>query len=161
MMALLETTNGYNFVVDEDLFEKLSQHAWYATGRDYTYAQTCIDGVKTYMHRLLAECADHEVVDHIDGNPYNNQLSNLRVVTTRQNRVNSISRVGTSSYKGVSWYERQQKWVMKYYEDGRQVHGGYFDDEREAARQYNQHMLRIHGEYAKLNVLSEEEKDCG
>jgi len=42
---------------------------------------------------------------------------------------------------------------MKYYENKRQIHGGYFDDEDEAAREYNKQMFRMHGEFARLNVI--------
>ena len=61
-----------------------------------------------YLHRLLAEtflgCIEGKSIDHIDGNPSNNSLDNLRICTNRQNTWNSKPLKGkTSKYKGVSW----------------------------------------------------------
>lgn len=55
--------------------------------------------VTKYLHRVVLEAfspppdASLEV-DHIDGNPRNNALSNLRWVTHRENIVNAVARRG-------------------------------------------------------------------
>jgi hypothetical protein len=47
-------------------------------------------------------------------------------------------RGGSSKYKGVSWYGRCSKWKVEITVDSRRVHLGYFDDEGQAARKYDE-----------------------
>lgn len=56
------------------------------------YVQILIDGRRMLAHRLILMMHGHEVngvVDHIDRNPANNTLANLRVCTQQQNIWNS------------------------------------------------------------------------
>jgi hypothetical protein len=54
---------------------------------------------------------DNLVVDHIDGNPANNLLSNLRVVSVRTNLQNSsMFRSNTSGVTGVSYNASNDCW---------------------------------------------------
>ena len=60
------------------------------------YYCVSIDGKKKYVHRLLAEVFipnpdNKSEIDHIDGNPKNNDLSNLRWATHKENLNNTIS----------------------------------------------------------------------
>ena len=55
-----------------------------------------LDGKVYYVHRLLANAflenpENKKEVDHIDGNPKNNNLDNLRWATPKENSNNSIS----------------------------------------------------------------------
>ena len=44
---------------------------------------------------------------------------------------------GSSKYKGVSWYIQKNKWMAQIWIDGKHTHLGYFHDEEEAARNYD------------------------
>lgn len=81
------------------------------------------------------------VVDHIDGNPLNNRLDNLRVITHRKN-VNRTKR-GTSKYTGVRWHKAHQKWRAEIKANGKQHHLGQFDTEQEAHRSYQDALKRV------------------
>jgi len=72
-------------------------------------------GGKTYhrlVHRLVATAFipnpdNKPVVDHIDTNPLNNNLQNLRWVTAQENCLNPITRVNNSlSKQGHPYYGR-------------------------------------------------------
>ena len=60
------------------------------------YCEVSIKGFPVLVHRLVAEIfiretGDGEEVDHIDANPGNNVLANLRIVTSEQNSQNDIT----------------------------------------------------------------------
>lgn len=92
-------------------------------------------------------------VDHIDRNPLNNCISNLRLLTRSQNNMNSsrTSTRRTSKYKGVSWHPNTNKWRVVTVKNKKQYHAGYFSNEDEAARAYNELVKLIHGDCAYLN----------
>ena len=86
------------------------------------------------------------VIDHIDGNKLNNNLDNLRLVTTRENATNyrnQNSHKYTSKYIGVSKKIRIKKDGTKsvvirscIYVNGKTIHLGRFNTEQEAHKAY-------------------------
>jgi hypothetical protein len=79
------------------------------------YIRIWIDGEKHYAHRL-AFLYEHGYfpendIDHIDGNPSNNKIKNLREVSRQCNLRNTGNRINnTSGVKGVSWDKPTNKW---------------------------------------------------
>lgn len=104
------------------------------------------------MHRALT---GWHRTDHIDGNGLNNQRYNLREVTHAQNSYNSVSRHGSSRYKGVSWWKNQGKWTARLAHNGQDFWLGYYTDEIEAALAYDRAAREQFGEYAVLNFPAE------
>lgn len=85
--------------VDDDCFELVKRRSWHLYGawhlRGASYAAGYINKKKSNypMHRFLWEekrgpIPDGYVIDHINGDGLDNQLSNLRVVTQAQNQQN-------------------------------------------------------------------------
>lgn len=75
-------------------------------------------------HRIIATLfgfnVDGKVVDHIDGNPLNNLIENLRVVSQKENRRNSKIRTDNSTgYSGIKFIEDRNHWIFNWHEDGR------------------------------------------
>lgn len=94
------------------------------------------------------------VVNHKDGNGLNNNISNLELVTQRENssicfRKNRCSK--TSKYTGVSWSNDRRKWVAQMKVNGRQVLLGRFECEMDAALAYIKG-LHIHLKINTSNV---------
>lgn len=65
----------------------------------YLRVQLCRDGIKVkkLVHRLVASAfikneENKQQIDHIDGNPSNNNANNLRWCTTKENQSNLITR---------------------------------------------------------------------
>lgn len=68
--------------------------------------RVCIDSVEYYVRRVImvlqGYSVDGMIVDHIDGNKFNNKLSNLRVVSYAENTRNKkIQANNTSGITGV------------------------------------------------------------
>ena len=95
------------------------------------------------------------VIDHVDKNPQNNQIGNLRLCTQLENNWNqTTNRIGVSSqYKGVHWHSSSGKWRSRIRFEGKSKHLGCYSCEVEAAKAYNVAALQIHGEYASLNTF--------
>jgi len=76
-------------------------------------------------------------VDHIDRNPLNNHIDNLRWVSKSENMRNTSKWNNCSSkYKGVSW--KQGKWQVQCSLNSKLKHLGRFDNEEDAGRAYDQ-----------------------
>lgn len=96
-----------------------------------------------------------DIIDHIDGNPENNLIENLRPATKRQNNVNCRSSIGSSSkYLGVSFHKKTKKWQAKCSVNGKGKYLGIFKTEEEAAECYNKNAIIYYGEFANLNIIS-------
>jgi hypothetical protein len=62
----------------------------------------------------------------------------------------------SSKYRGVCWFERNNKWQTQIRYDGKQHHLGCFEDEEEAARAYDKAARAHHGEKAQLNFSAKQ-----
>lgn len=88
-------------------------------------------------HAVWALCTGHwpkAEIDHIDGNPSNNRIENLRVADrTIQNRNSARRKDNTSGVTGVSFDSRTGRWRARIPVSGKQVYLGYFDSKHDAA----------------------------
>ena len=113
------------------------------------------------IHRLVMQeftnnPENKEFVDHIDHDKTNNCLTNLRWATNSENQMNSIKQRNTNNkYKGVHF--EHGRWRVRIKTNGKFKHVGLFDDEKEAARAYNEQAREIYCEYANLNDISDDE----
>lgn len=116
-------------------------------------------GGRLYLaHRLVwlyvhGRCPRH-YLDHINGDPGDNRLDNLREATPCQNSHNMRRhRDNRTGYKGVcrgsAASRNDHRWVAAICVRGRRFHLGYFDTPEEAAHAYNVAALERHGEFAR------------
>ena len=90
------------------------------------------------IHRLVAltfieNLEDKPEVDHIDNDPSNNRVENLRWATHQENNRNTrIPSNNTSGIKGVSWCNQTQKWRASIKIDGIQINLGRYNTIEEA-----------------------------
>jgi hypothetical protein len=90
-------------------------------------------------------------IDHINGNPSDNRIANLRLATPGENAKNMRKRKGTTSqYKGASWHARTGKWQSQIKVDGHNMHLGCFDTDYEAHLAYCKAAAVLHGEFANF-----------
>jgi HNH endonuclease/AP2 domain len=70
-----------------------------------------------------------KIVDHIDGNPKNNKIENLREVTRSQNCQNQkIRRNNTSGVKCVTLDKSRNKWLVQIHFNKKKKNLGYYQD---------------------------------
>lgn len=120
------------------------------------YARGSVNGVREYMHRVIAQTPAGMQTDHRDGNGLNNQRANLRSSTSSENHANigkyRLVRRGTatSPYKGVS-ASPNGKWDARIAVRGVQRRLGRFATAEQAARAYDQAAVEAWGPFAVVN----------
>lgn len=98
----IELTKGYQAIVDGYMYKQLIQYNWYVLDSHprIRYASRWLPGIKNprktqRMHHAVmnvtAEYLSNNflVVDHEDRDGLNNQIDNLRIVSRRDNALNS------------------------------------------------------------------------
>lgn len=104
------------------------------------YVRIVIDGIFHYAHRLawqleVGPIPDGMEIDHIDHNPANNQISNLRLVTKSGNRKNrSRDSRNSSGINGVYWASHAKAWCVQIRSERKTKHIGYFKNLADAAQ---------------------------
>lgn len=80
------------------------------------------------------------VVDHIDNNKDNNNLSNLQIINHRDNIYKDLKNK-SSKYIGVS--KSGNKWRSVISKKNKSIHIGYFNTELEASKAYHKKRKEI------------------
>ena len=113
-------------LIDLECIEIVSQYKWHL--RDNGYVSTS-DNI--YLHRLISNCDNDMVCDHINRNRLDNRRENLRSCTQQENLLNrGVSKNNTSGYTGV--YKRNNKWCARININGKQINLGTFATFEEA-----------------------------
>lgn len=133
----------------------------YFEGNRYR-SNLCVDGkCTTYLtHQLIAMAflghtpnGQKLVVDHIDNDSSNNRLSNLQLISQRENATKDKNN-GTSIHPGVFKRKGNKNWSASIRnEDGEQVYLGSFTNELDASKEYQKALSSINnGENIETNV---------
>lgn len=106
-------------------------------------------------HTLVQPLEEDTVIDHADGNPANNNLSNLRACSRSENQYNRRAKKGNTAggLKGV--YRRDTKsgprYVASYTNKGAVIYIGTYRTPEEAHAAYRSATAAMHGEFSDLN----------
>lgn len=91
-----------------------------------------------------------EHIDHINGNPADNRLSNLREASHLQNCGNQRKpKHNTSGLKGVSYDRERRKWRADIFAKNNRRYLGRFDTAAEAHAVYVTEAQKVWGEFAR------------
>lgn len=149
-MKQIALTNSKEFVlVDDNDYELLNKHRWYAiTIKLCTYAQRRDGSKHVMMHNVIT---GYKLTDHKNRNGLDNRRENLRDASYSENAANRIKARNCSSiYKGVSQCSKTGNW-RAYINKGKFKSLGTFKTQEEAAKAYDKAALEAFGEYARLN----------
>jgi len=142
------TAKGEEIMVDRSSLPVLTRHSWCISKTGYAVAN--ISKRVTKMHRLLMDCPDNLVVDHINGNPLDNRRANLRVCTPKNNsrnkglgKNNSTGIMGISPLPGGRWRAR----IMVNREEKAL---GHFDSLEDAIKARRDAEARYFGQFARV-----------
>ena len=101
------------------------------------------------VHRLVYQHFGKDwnpelTVDHIDGNPLNNHISNLRMATSQQQMYNMIRK---NKYgKGIR-ITKTNRYVAQIQINGKNTHLGTFETIEEAKEVHDTKAKELHGEF--------------
>jgi hypothetical protein len=121
--------------------------------KGYKRCRITLDGIETklYQHRIvwyahnqswdIWDTSKDNVIDHINRNPSDNSIKNLRVVTNQENCFNR-------DVKGYYWDKRRCKFLARIHIDGTSKHIGYFEKEEDASAAYIKAKVILH----KINL---------
>lgn len=111
------------------------------------------DGKKVPAHRIvwfMHNGPTDMLIDHIDGNPENNRIDNLRLVTKQQNNMNSAIRSDNASgVSGVRWHKQRKKWNARIKVDGKERSLGMYESKQDAINARLKAELDVFGIYSR------------
>lgn len=100
---------------------------------------------------MYEEWPDGEI-DHINSDQSDNRITNLRIATSSNQRMNSRRRSdNTSGVKGVWYDKRRAKWIAEVWVDGKKHHIGQFATLLEAKGARIAAAHRLHGAFARTD----------
>jgi hypothetical protein len=126
--------------------------AGYVDATSGGYLRVRVDGARYGAHRVVWLLVhgrwpdDGLVIDHVNGNPADNRLCNLRLVTPAVNAQNQRhARRGTiSGLLGVRFQRRGGTWVASIKSAGKATHLGNFATAELAHQAYVEAKRRLH-----------------
>jgi hypothetical protein len=118
------------------------------------YKKVTTNGKAFYTHQIIF-LMQHgyipKLIDHIDGNPNNNKIDNLRESNKSLNACNAKTPVNnTSGHKGVTWCKKTNKWIARLQFEKKHIHLGSFNDLELASLVADEGRILYHGKHARI-----------
>jgi hypothetical protein len=155
MSKTIELSRGEIATVDDEDYEYLSQWKWSFNGK-YAFRNPMTNGKQqpTYMHRIIAKTPEGMVTDHINRDRLDNRKENLRAISQSENCLNkSIRSDNKSGFIGVR--KNGEKFTArvckKIGSKTKEIYLGTFNTALEAAKAYDEQVVKVHGKLAATN----------
>ena len=87
-----------------------------------------------------------KLIDHINGNPLDNRMVNLREATNYENSQNIYKPQSnnTSGFLGVTYMQKKKKWRAKIAVEGKRLSLGYYKSPEDAHKAYIEAKRKYH-----------------
>lgn len=115
---------GKSVKLDDTDYEKYGHLRWHLSETGYAVRRT--NGETTRLHRLIMNCPEGLVVDHLNGDPLDCRKANMRICTQAENARNY------HGAKGYCFDKSKGKYMVRY----RKRFYGRYDTEEEAQKAY-------------------------
>ena len=120
------------------------------------YLRVRLNGKEYRGHRIIWEMFNGPIpagmlIDHIDGNKLNNQLSNLRLATRQENNCNRISISKSGLPKGIA--KNGNNYRVRLTQDGKVYCLGTYKTLEEAVKVYNDKSVELRGEFHRPSEI--------
>lgn len=151
---IIHMSNNRIAYIDKADFEKAKPYTWSVNSNGYAVAT--LNHKRVYLHRVITNIPEGKEIDHINHNRLDNRSNNLRICSQFENGKNvgkHNCRQATSIYKGVYLHTQCKKYCAQIRCGNKRYSLGLYDNEKDAARAYNEAAIRLHGDYACLNSI--------
>jgi len=105
-----------------------------------------------FAHRIVYLMFNGELprfIDHINNDPSDNRIENLRAATAAQNAMNKkLNRNSTSKIKNVHWCAKRNSWQVQMNIHGKYAYIGTFHDKDMAIFVASEYRDKYHREFA-------------
>lgn len=166
MVREISLSRGLVALVDDEDYERVSRHKWYAhAGPNTFYGRSkspSADGRPMLLHHFILGIDGRVRIDHANGNGLDCQRSNMRPATRQQNAHNTCLRSDNKSgFKGVTWKKEKRRWEANIrIPGGKQIYLGRFLKREHAALEYDRAARAYFGEFACVNFANDGERSA-
>lgn len=122
------------FLIDTEDLPKIKYHKWrfshqhVVTGRGAGHIREC-----SHVILQIPKEKDDTIVDHINGDAFDNRKQNLRICSQQENLLNKSSMItNTSGFTGISFESQRNKYSAEIRKGYVRCHLGRFDTLKEA-----------------------------
>lgn len=92
-------------------------------------------------------------IDHINGDPSDNRIANLRECSHQENLWNiGVRRSNKSGFRGVHWHTRSGKWRAQISINGKLCDIGHYSTADLASEAYETRAKELHGEFYRAPI---------
>lgn len=123
---------------------------------DYRYKLMSYNKGNMLVHLAIwimhnGEIPEGMEIDHINGNPLDNRIENLRLASRSQNAFNTrIRKSNKSGVKGVNWNKANNNWRARITVNKKEIEIGSYETIEEAKVAIAAARIKYHGDYANF-----------
>lgn len=125
----------YTCLIDiEDKY--LLERSWFISFSNNGNSFWITNNKRQKLHRIILNCPDNKIVDHINHNTLDNRKQNLRICTYLENNQNKKSayKTSTTGIRNVYYKKSINKYFCKVCYKGKSHFAGYFPNTAEGLK---------------------------